>query len=188
MTTPGPNAAQIPIPENAETMVMTPRELALYHAGEAMGQVKALRGAATFLGELAKKILDDPSAGQLAALLSEGADKSRACAFSERMTEAARADAKLGAQPVEPIPAPLNWSEMANMLEQVKGHPIVLAKQAAEVLTNGARQLLQQAVQGDHVFAAKLAEVSGLTKEQIKAKPSLLGAAARALLAELAKR
>jgi hypothetical protein len=74
------------------------------------------------------------------------------------------------------------------MLEQVKGHPIVLAKQAAEVLTNGARQLLQQAVQGDHVFAAKLAEVSGLTKEQIKAKPSLLGAAARALLAELAKR
>jgi hypothetical protein len=104
------------------------------------------------------------------------------------MTEAARGDAKLGAQPVEPIPAPLNWAEMANMLEQVKGHPIVLAKQAAEVLTNGARQLLQQAVQGDHVFAAKLAEVSGLTKEQIKAKPSLLGAAARALLAELAKR
>jgi hypothetical protein len=187
MTTPKPNAAQFQIPEGAETLVMSPRELALYRAGEALGIAKAQRQAAQVMTDLAGQMKADQSAPQLAALLDQAASKAASNAEQTKAALMATLASEKDEPPVEPKLV-LSWADMANALVQVKDHPLAFPKQAAEVLENASRALLQQAVQGDHVFAAKLAEVSGLTAQQVKAKPSLLGAVARLFLEELAKR
>lgn len=172
---PSPLLPPEPLPtDNAKRLVMNPREQALYAAGEAIGIAKTQRAAAQMLADLASQLRTDPAAVQLTAWLDDAEKKAQANAKNRELAGGRK-------------PKGLTWAQLATGLAAVKNQPVQRAAQVAELLDKGVQQLNAQALQGDQVFAAKLAEVSGYTIEEVKAKPGWIRSMVQVFLTELVK-